>query len=169
MAWTEIADASLAAGKPITQDLMRDFRDNQLANASKPTRINFSHTIASCPTTYPGTAQGTYYAYGPEDSKSFVARLALWTSGGTASLKLVVRLDGSSNTTEQEVTSTATTQGAVGGSADKTLTFADLTNVSGDDLRGGEIKIELFAKNSTSGQTVNVSVTGWPPCRFARA
>ena len=64
---------------------------------------------------------------------------------------------------------TAAAKGSVGGSADKTWTVADLTNVSGDDLRGEEVQVDVYLKNSTAAQTVDIEAVSWAPSRTAIA
>lgn len=171
MTWTDILDAVIAAGKKITTGLMTDLRDNDEANSDKPQYIPVDVTAAACPTTYPGSPQATYYTYIPEDGKTLRVRAALWTTGGTSTAKFRVqkRTAPSGYVESDEQTSTAAAKGSVGGSADKTWTVADLTNVSGDDLRGEEVQVDVYLKNSTAAQTVDIEAVSWAPSRTAIA
>ena len=168
MTWTDIADGTIAAGKPIkTDSVMKALRNNDEANTDKPVYLRVD--VTNTPGTAYGAAVATIYAYVPKDSKQLRIRAAEWAASGTVTGKFrVQKLSGAAGNVEVEVASTATARGNPGGSADKTWQFTDLTNVSGDDLRGQDIKIELFLKHSAGGVSCDVESTlGWPSSRFS--
>lgn len=169
MAWTDVPDTDIDSGSPLKTGLMTDLRDNDIANASKPVYLAID-TNKTATTSY-GAADQTIYAYCPEDASQLVCRFALWTaSSGTATAKVLIKkTTGPAGSTYQEATSTATAKGAVGGSADKTVTITGLDNVSGDDLRGQAVTIEIYLKHSAGGQRVDAEATSWEPARWENA
>ena len=168
MTWTDIADGTIAAGKPLkTDSVMKALRNNDEANSDKPIylRVDVTNTPA---TTY-GAAVATISAYVRKDAKQLRTRAAMWAVSGTVTGKFrVQKLTAPSGSVEVEASSTATARGVPAGSADKTWQFTDLTNVSGDDLRGQDIKIELFLKHSAGAVSCDVETTlGWPASRYS--
>jgi len=165
--WTDIADASIAAGKPLKTGLMIDFRDNDEANSQKqpPLYIDLSKSVSV--TSYPASADFTLHLFIPADAKFLRVRAALWQSGAvTASAQLKVGSGAASVTAEQS--STASAKGSVGGAADKTWTLTDLSNAGGTDLRGTETTLEVRFKVSSGSVTIDLENTNWPPSRFSR-
>lgn len=168
MTWTDIADGTLAAGKPLkTDSVMKALRNNDEANSDKPIYLRVD--VTNSPATTYGAAVATIYAYVPKDAKQLRIRAALWAASGTVTGKFrVQKLTAPSGNVEVEASSTATARGNPGGTADKTWQFTDLTNVSGDDLRGQDIKIELFLKHSVGGVSCDIESTlGWPASRYS--
>lgn len=166
--WTDVSDTTLSAGKPLKQSLWREMRDNDKANAVKPLRLDIDESNGSVGTSY-GSSEGTYYVYVPNDAVVLNIPVALWTASGTATAKATIQLtSGASGSADSnEPTSTATAKGSPSGSADVTLTFSDLTSVSGDDLRGQEAKVDIFLKHSAGGVQVDIESTDWTPAHFA--
>ena len=165
--WTDIPDGSIQSGEPMKTGLMTDYRDNDEANSVKPVYIPIDENKPAAPVAYPGTADATYYAYCPEDAKALTVRAGLWGSAGTSYCKIrVSKMSGAAGYVEVENSTAATSKGSPGGSADKTYSFTGLNNVSGDDLRGQEIKLELFFKSSAGG-TIDIECLNWPQSRFA--
>lgn len=169
MAWTDIPDTDIDAGSPLKTGLMTDLRDNDEANASKPVYLAID-TYKTATTSY-GTADQVLYAYCPEDADTLVVRAALWTaSSGTATAKVLIqKTSAPAGSTYAEDTSTATAKGSVGGSADSTFTLTGLSNVSGDDLRGQGVTIQIYLKHSAGGQRVDIEATSWEPAHWAKA
>lgn len=162
--WTDIADGSIAPGEPLKTGLMTDFRDNDEANSSKPLYLPLNYTKSSAPASYPGTADTSYYTFLPEDCKVLRVRGALWAASGTGYCKVrVEKMTGAAGYVEQEQSSTATAKGTPGGTSDKTWTLSGLDNVSGQDLRGQDVKVSLFFKHSVGSVAVDVESVEWPP------
>lgn len=170
IAWTDIAAGSLAAGAPLKTGLLAALRDNDEANSSKPLTIPFDETkSAPVPSSYPGTADATYYAFLPADAKVLRLRGALWRGGtGTGYVKARVYLN-PARYVEAEASSTAPAKGNPGGTADVTITLSGLNNVGGDDLRGQDVTIELYFKGTGGVTSVDFEATRWPASRSAVA
>ena len=167
MTWTDIAAGLVAAGAALRTSFWTALRNNDEANSSKPLYVPIDFTKSSAPASYPGTADAVYYTFLPEDAKVLRVRGALWVASGTGYCKIrVEKMTSPAGNVEQEQSTTATAKGSPGGSADKTWTLSGLDNVSGQDLRGQDVKISLFFKASST-VAVNIESVDWPPSKTA--
>lgn len=170
MAWTDISTSDLAAGKPLkTTTVFSALKGNDEANAEKPLSLRVDENTTSVGTSYVGTAT-TFYVYVPADAKVLKIRAKLWsnTAGTTTAKGTIQLISGASGSADSsEETSTATASPSVGAAGDVTMTFSDLTNVSGDDLRGQECQLTFSVKHTSTGVTVDLETTNWPSSRYS--
>lgn len=163
MAFSKMDDGRLSVGKALkTTSVLGQFRDNDLANSDKsfPLEVNFNGSPA---TTYPGTAQVVREHYLPEDAERLDVALAGWCASGTVTWKVrVERRSAPSGFVEAETSSSETSKTTA---AEKTVTLSGLANVSGDDLRGQEVKVHVFLKHSAGGVVCDLESIDVPGTR----